>query len=440
MLVVGILGLLTPLIYLAIHILLMDKQVSWQYGLAPSESIVVLWDKLLIMSLGIICLLFSRTSFGPQWGRLIIASVIVAASIATLSDDIARAEITSSAGWLALLMFVATAVPFRAWQTLLLCGSVTGVYILSVTYIPVITGWEPIPLGLDRLVFLTLVSLACTGVSGLIYTNMYRQYSARQLLAGTNRKLRDTQAQLVQSAKMASLGNLVSGIAHEINTPLAAIHSNANLASRALNSVQSFYERFSAAGDLNPDNDVRKSLKILSDINSVTLKASDRIDRITNALRNFSRLDESDRKRVDLHEGIESTLTILPVPEDKDIRIVKDFGTLPELTCYPRQLNQVFMNLLLNGVEAIQEEGTITISTFTQDNWAVIRFSDTGEGISKEKQDRIFDPGYTSRGVGVGTGLGLPICYRIIESHKGKIEISSTEGIGTEVSVYLPLQ
>lgn len=436
----GILGIVLPFIYIIIHHLIMGKRLSWQYHSADLAPDIVMWDKLIIMFLGAVSLALSRTKFGPEWGRIILALLIVAASMAALIDDIARGNLSFAVSWVAFLMFVSTMIPFRAWHTLVLCATMLGTYLLSISYITVLIGRNPVFTRPENLVFLGLVALACTGISGLLYNSHFRQYHAQRMLSESNRKLRDTQAQLVQSGKMASLGNLVAGIAHEINTPLGAIHSNAGLTSRALSKVQSELGdgRISTIDDLR--RQLGKPLQVLTDVNSVTIKASDRIDRIVKALRNFAQLDEPEQNRVDLHQGIESALTILPLPKEKNIHITKDFDELPLISCFPSQINQVFINLLSNAVEAIETEGIIKISTRREENWAIIEVSDTGCGIPAEEQDLVFDPGYTTKGVRVGTGLGLSICYRIIESHRGKIELSSKPEKGTVVTLRLPIQ
>jgi signal transduction histidine kinase len=173
---------------------------------------------------------------------------------------------------------------------------------------------------------------------------------------------------------------------------------------------------------------------------------TDRIRQIILSLRNFSRLDESYIKPVDIHEGLESTLLILNNRLKKDIQVVKAYGDLPLVHCYPAQLNQVFMNLLSNAIDALQEQlgsadRKIIISTKTLDSHRIrVRISDTGPGIPREIQGQLFDPFFTTKPVGKGTGLGLAICYQIIAKHQGKIEVNSESGQGTEFAIVLPIQ
>jgi len=258
-------------------------------------------------------------------------------------------------------------------------------------------------------------------------------------LERANRELRETQAQLVQSGKMASLGMLVAGVAHEINTPIGSISANTDLVKRAAEIVKKRIEAEDVPAELAEDQKLQRAVEILQQASETELLACERISSIVKSLRNFARLDESEEKRVDLHEGIDSTLTLLAHELKKRVEVVKHYGDLPEVACFPSQLNQVFMNHLNNAILAMEGKGTITITTARDGDHVVLRFADTGMGISPENLERIFDPGFTTKGVGVGTGLGLSICYRILQDHQGTIEVSSEVGNGTEFAVRLPI-
>ena len=251
-----------------------------------------------------------------------------------------------------------------------------------------------------------------------------------------NRELHDTQAHLVQSEKMASLGQLVAGIAHEINTPVGAIHSMHDSLERASNRLT---ERLQA---LTPehleDRTVRASLKVLEDSIEVIRTGSERVARIVQRLRTFARLDEAELTRADIHEGLDDTLLLLRHKLKNKVAVRRDYGTVPPLACYPGQLNQVFMNLLVNARQAIIEAGTITIRTRSEPGWVVVDIQDDGCGIEPEHLSRIFDPGFTTKGVRVGTGLGLAICYRIVQAHYGSIDAQNVAGGGTTFTVKIP--
>lgn len=256
-------------------------------------------------------------------------------------------------------------------------------------------------------------------------------------LEKANQELRDMQSQLVQTEKMAALGNLVAGVAHEINTPLGSIHANADVSRRALEILTARY-----GGDASAEEDprVQRALEILDEANQTTRTATDRIVRIVRSLRNFARLDESEVKEVDLHEGLESTLTLVYHEYKNRIEIVREYGDLPKVRCYPNQINQVFMNILVNAIHAIPAGGTITIRTRRSGPNVEISISDTGIGISAEHLPRIFDPGFTTKGVGVGTGLGLSIVYKIMQAHMGRVDVDSKVGEGTTFRLTLPIQ
>jgi two-component system NtrC family sensor kinase len=256
-------------------------------------------------------------------------------------------------------------------------------------------------------------------------------------LENTNRELRDTQAALVQSEKMASLGNLVAGVAHEINTPVGSINSNNDVMIRALDKLRHLVEQ--APSEIRDDPELVRTLSALEKIGEVNQTACDRIVRIVRSLRNFARLDESERKKVPVHEGLESTLTLVHHELKNRIDVVRDYGDLPEIECSPSQINQVFMNMLVNASQAIEDKGSITIRTRAEGESVTIAFIDTGTGIKPENLEKIFDPGFTTKGVGVGSGLGLPICYKIVKEHGGRIDVESRVGHGTTFKVTLPV-
>jgi len=237
-------------------------------------------------------------------------------------------------------------------------------------------------------------------------------------------------SQLIQSEKMAALGLLVAGVAHEINTPMGAIHSNNDIMTRAVGKVRKLLERA-------PDNEVRRLLDILGEVCRNNEIATERIMKIVRNLKNFARLDEAERKKVDIHEGIESTLSLLRHQLKSRIRIVKCFGDIPEIECYPNELNQVFMNILVNAAQAIKHRGEITVKTWREGDRVKIAISDTGVGIPPENLSKVFDPGFTTKGVGLGTGLGLSICYKIVQEHRGTIEAESSKQ-GTTFTISIP--
>jgi len=249
-------------------------------------------------------------------------------------------------------------------------------------------------------------------------------------MSNRNRE-KELMSQLIQSEKMAALGLLVAGVAHEINTPMGAIHSNNDIMTRAVGKVRKLMESA-------PDNEVRRLLDILGEVCRNNEIATERIMKIVRNLKNFARLDEAERKKVNIHEGIESTLSLLRHQLKSRIRIVKCFGDIPEIECYPNELNQVFMNILVNAAQAIKHRGEITVKTWREGDRVKIAISDTGVGIPPENLSKVFDPGFTTKGVGLGTGLGLSICYKIVQEHRGTIEAESSKQ-GTTFTISIPL-
>ena len=259
---------------------------------------------------------------------------------------------------------------------------------------------------------------------------------AMKQLETAHERLKETQSQLIQSEKMASLGMLVAGIAHEINTPVGAISSMHDTSVRAFQRIK---QALTGKGESADQPGVDTALKAIDDANRVIESGTDRVITIVRRLRSFARLDEAELKKVDIHEGIEDTLTLIHHELKHRIEVVRDFGDLPLVTCYPSRLNQVFLNLLNNARQAIEGEGKITIRTRRAAEGVQIQFEDTGRGIDPAYLKRVFDPGFTTKGVGVGTGLGLSICYQIIEDHKGRISAQSQPGHGTVFTIVLPI-
>lgn len=272
----------------------------------------------------------------------------------------------------------------------------------------------------------------------------------KQALEKTLEELQQAQLYLIQSEKMAVLGQFVAGIAHEINTPLGTVISNNNTIKKCLAKLRQCFEGpQEQAPAMNPAQLFDGAENLLA-INKV---ATTRIQDIVKNLRNFARLDESELKTVDLHEGIESTVLLIQSSLGSHIQLLRRYDeNLPLIQCFPGLLNQVFMNLLVNAIHAIRDpenpasrngnapQGRIVIETRYQPGQDMIRVSvtDTGKGIPPENLTKVFDPGFTTKGVGVGTGLGLALCYRIVEKHHGRIWVESVVNEGTTFTVEIP--
>ncbi|MEA5577207.1 ATP-binding protein [Anabaena sp. UHCC 0451] len=266
--------------------------------------------------------------------------------------------------------------------------------------------------------------------------------------------LKDTQAQLIQTEKMSSLGEMVAGIAHEINNPVNFIYGNIQCAENYLQDLISllnlYQQQYPDNNGIIDDKIDEIDLEFLTEDLSKLLFSmkvgSQRIRGIVLSLRNFSRLDEAEMKDVDIHEGIDNTLLILNHRLNQEIQVIKKYSDLPLIDCYAAQLNQVFMNIISNAIDALREakkpgNQEIVIETIpVDDKYIKVRIEDNGTGILPEIINKLFDPFFTTKPVGKGTGLGLSICYQIIEKHQGKIEVNSTVGEGTEFVIILPIK
>lgn len=275
--------------------------------------------------------------------------------------------------------------------------------------------------------------VACTELA--VSQKRVREYASQ--LEQNLRELQNSQLQLIQSEKMASLGRLVAGVAHEINSPMGVMNSNNDLLTRMLPALRNYVACLSPCPEKEKMVDL---LEVLSNTAAVDRIACERITQIVKNLKNFARLDEADRKPFDIHEGLDSTLRLVQCEFGERIRVEKAYGDLPPIACYPNQLNQVFMNLLVNAGEAMEGEGVIRITTQVLDGNVVIKISDTGKGIPPAHLSKIFDPGFTTKGVGVGTGLGLSITYKIVQDHGGTIQAESQVGRGTMFTITLPVR
>jgi two-component system, NtrC family, sensor kinase len=271
-------------------------------------------------------------------------------------------------------------------------------------------------------------------------------------LASQKAELVRLQAQLVQNEKMASIGQLAGGVAHELNNPAGFIYSNMESMGRYTSGLNRLLSAYDAA-PLSPEVASRvKAIKqeiryetLLSDLSSIIgdcQEGARRIRDIVLNLRTFSRLDEAELKKIDIHAGIDSTIRLLSQYYNSNhITLKRDYGDLPLVNCFAGQLNQVWMNLLTNAAQAIGHgPGEVRIETnLVENETVVVRISDTGEGIKPADLKRIFDPFFTTKPVGEGTGLGLSISYGIIESHGGAIKVDSTPGKGTTFTTLIPL-
>lgn len=286
--------------------------------------------------------------------------------------------------------------------------------------------------------------------------------STNKELNSTLNNLKETQSQLVDAEKMASLGQLTAGIAHEINNPINFVSSNIIPLRQDINDLTSVLNKYE---EIKEETDLKVKLKEVEElkneldfdylkeelytiINGIEDGAK-RTTEIVRGLKNFSRLDESDLKIVNINEGVESTLKLVTTRlKDNNIKLEKVLGNIPNAECFPGKLNQLFMNIISNSIQAIElenktaenKQGLISIKTTNNDDFIIVSIKDNGTGMSEETKTRMFEPFFTTKDVGEGTGLGLSIVYSIIEAHKGNIKVDTKVGKGTEMIINIPIK
>ena len=274
-------------------------------------------------------------------------------------------------------------------------------------------------------------------------------------------ELQQSQAQLVQSEKMSSLGQMVAGVTHEINTPLAYTRSNTVLVESQLGQIHGLVDACAQQADYLMSDQAVDEDQLAEQIGHVAVLAQelrrdmiieemrellhnnisglDQITELVSNLKNFSRLDRQKIASVDLNEGLDSVLIIARNELKYKVDLIKDYGQLPPVRCSPSQINQVFLNLLVNAAQAIEQQGTITLRSRAENDQVRIEIEDTGKGIPAHIVPHIFDPFFTTKDVGEGTGLGLSIAFQIVQQHGGTLSVDSTPGHGTKFVIILPV-
>jgi len=293
----------------------------------------------------------------------------------------------------------------------------------------------------------------------------YRQLAESLEVEVQNKALeiKEAQVKLMQQEKMASIGHLAAGVAHEINNPMGFVSSNLNTLNDYEKDIISLIEQYRSflaelkdavaaeegrkaiarglerVTKFEQDIDIDYILKDFPNLIEESLEGAGRIKKIVIDLKDFAHPGEDELKFSDINKNLNSTLNVVRNELKYKAKVTKDYDELPLVKCYPQQLNQVFMNILVNAAQAINEKGAIKITTSSKDEHVIIAISDTGSGIDKENLPKIFDPFFTTKEVGKGTGLGLNVAYNIIKKHNGTIEVESTVGKGTTFSIRLPV-
>ncbi|MFZ6046432.1 ATP-binding protein [Pseudomonas sp. CR3202] len=259
-------------------------------------------------------------------------------------------------------------------------------------------------------------------------------------------KLEKANAQLLQSEKLAAIGQLAAGVAHEINNPIGYVFSNLKTLTGYVNDLLRIVDAVDGVGSLEELQQLKRSLEydyIRNDVEALIHESEDGIERvkkIITALKDFSHIEEEEFRAADLHRGFDSTLNLVNNELKYKAEVVREYGDLPLVECIASQINQVVMNLLINAAHAIESFGRITLRSGHQGDWVWLEVEDDGKGIEPAILNRIYEPFFTTKPVGKGTGLGLALSYNIVQKHGGRIEVFSRPGQGTRFRVWLPLR
>jgi signal transduction histidine kinase len=295
---------------------------------------------------------------------------------------------------------------------------------------------------------LNMVSLALGNIQ--LHIEQKRRVDELQQL---NQKLKETQSHLMQADKLASIGQLAAGVAHEINNPIGFVYSNLGTLSKYIQNIFDLLDAYERTECALADKEIRACLQIAKKKSDIEFMKEDlqalideskdgitRVKTIVQSLKDFSHVDDTDAwQHSNLHHNLDSTLNIVNNEIKYKAEVIKEYGNIPEVECLPSQLNQVFMNLLVNAAHAIEQHGTITLRSGQKDGKVWVEISDTGNGIAPEHMQKIFDPFFTTKPIGQGTGLGLSLSYGIVQKHHGNIEVKSELGKGTTFRVWLPI-
>ncbi len=330
-------------------------------------------------------------------------------------------------------------------------------YSRDVFEIVIVLESQRVPTTFDRTIIDVFCNTAAVSLSNInLLENMERKVDERTVeLSKKNKELQDAHDQLLQSEKMASIGQLAAGVAHEINNPIGFVNSNLGSLEDYLHNlmrvideyekhehlmVAEFPERIASIDSVKTEVELKYLREDVFTLLNESKEGLMRVKKIVQDLKDFSHVGAAEWQFADLRAGIDSTLNIVNNEIKYKAKVVKEYSQLPEVECLPLELNQVFMNMLVNAAHAIKDFGEIVIRTGMQDEMVWIEFSDNGEGISPENLKRIFDPFFTTKPIGKGTGLGLSLSYGIVQKHHGQIEVGSVVGKGTHFRIWLPIE
>ncbi len=443
--------------WLFLTVILFDKRIVWRFAEDSdpnSESVLLL---VCLFALGALVLLTEKAHLDLSLSRLTGGVALLICAVLLHSHEL-LGQYDSSVGsadvglllpaainiiYFMLIFLIGSGVfPLHPFHTLALGFALIVEYVTIELIIQNQHGFIPLSPHTGAVAWMTLITVFHSATSGLLYINRWRLFLARkhehrlrQKAVQLNELLYKTQAQLVQTSKMASLGDWVAGVAHEMNTPLGSISSSADVVFR---SSQLLIEHSDPSLEQSDKPPVDKFRRALFESLDTLQQGVVRINSVVADLRKFARLDQADNDVVRIEDCVEETLALLEYRLSDKIAVVRNYSNTPLVYCSPRQLNQVFVSVLSNALDAMPEGGTISASSHYDDAYVTVEIADDGIGIPVVNLERVFDPGFTTKGVGVGIGMGLAICYQVIKDHDGNIFIMSKPGKGSKVTVRLP--
>ena len=384
------------------------------------------------VALGLAGLLLSRTSWGARHARGLAILVGYVAGLIVLLHMAAAPEGHASTVYVALVIInlvMVAVVPMRPLGAFGFGFGLTGMFALSALFDPSV-GWPPAMTWLERLVLLFAVALLSGGLLIVITRLHVQEHESRASLSESLEALRRTQAGLIESKRAASQGRLAAALSHEMNNPLSVVLSNEGLISRHLAAL---CRKF---GD---DESVAQLVSSAQEAAGASRAALERISSVVERFQRFSNLDTAERRKLNVNELLDDVIGVLSGSWDNGVRVVKDYGELPELVVSPTRLTEVFRNLLSNAANAIDGSGEIRVSTRYARGYVWVQIADTGRGIETDELGSIFEPGFRVADGRVSTGWGLFISRQIVHDQGGEFHISSEPGQGTQVEVCLPI-
>ncbi|MFK7844692.1 MAG: sensor histidine kinase [Rhodothermales bacterium] len=465
MVVIGLLGIIGIIAFVAAKSFFVNATIAWSYRDIDPETTIVLWDKLVMFMLSIACLALSRTEEGPRFGRILMAAMVVVFCVSSMLDDIVIGKGYTTTF---LVLFMSSAVgtmPYRAWQTFLFGLLVIATITLCVQFLPLLADVPPLRLQKTVYVFLGIITIIYTGISGLLYSSRYEQFRARkkaedfkqqlevahESLKGSYKKLSEAQDQLVQVQKIAAMGRVTAGIAHEIKNPLNFVNNFSELIEEQADDLKeelSPIKSHMSTEQVEIVDELVDNLKLNA---GRILKHGERANQILAQMLDHTTVKERSVESVNLTRLIEkyvrlSHLNIQAEAPELNVEIEQSFASeMPELQVAPKEVGQVVMNLMSNAFDAIQQktesangsyQPMVQVSTHQLENHVEIRIQDNGTGVKNEIHQKIFEPFFTTSR---RTGLGLSLAHEIItQRHQGELRVDSKEGHGATFTIVLP--